>query len=239
MDQVQCAILKTFENTVKVLMENNRGGYDSSSLDNIFEQLQSIRQSISELSSRINRMEMKCNCNMDSGDDVWDTLPWPVEPKNIIIQGKRDIPDIFESAPIPLCPVSAPVSAPVTKTVETVTVTVPVPVTKKVEAVPVPLTKTVEIVPVASSKMDIEEDVEGDVEDVEDAAADAADEEGDADADADAEEEEGLEEFEYKGKTYYRDSEGNVYTLDDDGELNDTPVGRWNSTKSTIRFITT
>ena len=121
MDQVQCAILKTFENTVKVLMENNRNGYDSSSLDNIFEQLQGIRQSVSELSARMNRMEMKCNCNMDTGDNVWDTLPWPVEPKNIIIQGKRDIPDIFESAPIPLCPSPPP-------KVDNDVVPVPVPV---------------------------------------------------------------------------------------------------------------
>ena len=232
MDQVQCAILKTFENTVKVLMENNRNGYDSSSLDNIFEQLQGIRQSVSELSARMNRMEMKCNCNMDTGDNVWDTLPWPVEPKNIIIQGKRDIPDIFESAPIPLCP-----SPPPKVDNDVVPVPVPVPVPVQVST---PVTKTVETVvpvavtkaPVVSSKMDIEEDVEGDVEEDEDEAE--AEDEVEED-----EEEEGLEEFEYKGKTYYRDAEGNVYSLYEDGELNDTPVGRWNSAKGTIRFVAT
>ena len=232
MDQVQCAILKTFENTVKVLMENNRNGYDSSSLDNIFEQLQGIRQSVSELSARMNRMEMKCNCNMDTGDNVWDTLPWPVEPKNIIIQGKRDIPDIFESAPIPLCP-----SPPPKVDNDVVPVPVPVPVPVQVST---PVTKTVETVvpvavtkaPVVSSKMDIEEDVEGDVEEDEDEAE--AEDEVEED-----EEEQGLEEFEYKGKTYYRDAEGNVYSLYEDGELNDTPVGRWNSAKGTIRFVAT
>ena len=57
--------------------------------------------------------------------------------------------------------------------------------------------------------------------------------------DEEDEEEEGLEEFEYKGKTYYRDAEGNVYSLYEDGELNDTPVGRWNSAKGTIRFVAT
>ena len=213
-------------------MENNRNGYDSSSLDNIFEQLQGIRQSVSELSARMNRMEMKCNCNMDTGDNVWDTLPWPVEPKNIIIQGKRDIPDIFESAPIPLCP-----SPPPKVDNDVVPVPVPVPVPVQVST---PVTKTVETVvpvavtkaPVVSSKMDIEEDVEGDVEEDEDEAE--AEDEVEED-----EEEEGLEEFEYKGKTYYRDAEGNVYSLYEDGELNDTPVGRWNSAKGTIRFVAT
>ena len=129
-------------------------------------------------------------------------------------------------------------STPVTKTVETV---VPVAVTKApvvsskmdieedVETVvPVAVTKA----PVVSSKMDIEEDVEGDVEEDEDEAE--AEDEVEED-----EEEEGLEEFEYKGKTYYRDAEGNVYSLYEDGELNDTPVGRWNSAKGTIRFVAT
>ena len=34
-----------------------------------------------------------------------------------------------------------------------------------------------------------------------------------------------LEEFEYKGVTYYRDAENQVYQKDEDGDLDDTPIG--------------
>lgn len=47
------------------------------------------------------------------------------------------------------------------------------------------------------------------------------------------EEQEGLEleEFEYKGTKYYKDSDNNVYTTDDDGDVIPDPIARWNGTK--------
>jgi hypothetical protein len=53
---------------------------------------------------------------------------------------------------------------------------------------------------------------------------------------AEEEEEEGeaLTEFEWNGVTYYRDSELQVYMLDEDGDLNDTPIGRWSEEKQKI-----
>ena len=48
------------------------------------------------------------------------------------------------------------------------------------------------------------------------------------------EEEEGLEEFEYKGATYYRDAEKNVYMTDENGDLNETPIGVWSDVKNRI-----
>jgi len=48
------------------------------------------------------------------------------------------------------------------------------------------------------------------------------------------EEEEALVEFEYKGVTLYRDSENKVYQKDDEGELIDTPIGRWSEEKKKI-----
>jgi len=46
-------------------------------------------------------------------------------------------------------------------------------------------------------------------------------------------EEEGLdlEEFEYKGITYYKDGENKVYSTDEDGNVIPEPVARWNGTK--------
>jgi TolA-binding protein len=47
------------------------------------------------------------------------------------------------------------------------------------------------------------------------------------------EEEEGLdlEEFEYKGITYYKDGENKVYSTDEDGNVIPEPVARWNGVK--------
>ena len=93
---------------------------------------------------------------------------------------------------------------------------------------------------------DEEEDADADEDAGVDAAADA-DAEADADAadadaaeadaaDADADDEEAmeLEEFEWKGVTYYRDSENQVYQKDEDGDLDDTPIGVWNEEKKKV-----
>ena len=42
-------------------------------------------------------------------------------------------------------------------------------------------------------------------------------------------------EFEYKGVTYYKDSDGQVYQSDADGCLDDTPIGLWNEAKQKIQ----
>ena len=43
-----------------------------------------------------------------------------------------------------------------------------------------------------------------------------------------------LEEFEYKGVTYFKDSENQVYEKDADDDLNDTPIGIWNAEKKKV-----
>ena len=43
-----------------------------------------------------------------------------------------------------------------------------------------------------------------------------------------------LEEFEYKGATYYRDGEKNVFMTDEEGELIPTPIGVWSEVKKRI-----
>jgi hypothetical protein len=48
------------------------------------------------------------------------------------------------------------------------------------------------------------------------------------------EQQEELTEFEFKGVTYWRDSENQVYKVDDDGDLDDTPFGLWSSEKNKI-----
>jgi hypothetical protein len=50
----------------------------------------------------------------------------------------------------------------------------------------------------------------------------------------DEEDAEELEEFEYKGATYYRDTDNNVFMVDEDGELIPTPIGVWSEVKKRI-----
>ena len=75
-------------------------------------------------------------------------------------------------------------------------------------------------------------DVEGDAEEEEEEAEDVEDAEEEAEAGPEDAEE--LEEFEYKGSTYYRDSDNNVFMTDEDGDLVEEPIGIWNAEKGKI-----
>ena len=44
-----------------------------------------------------------------------------------------------------------------------------------------------------------------------------------------------LTEFEWKGKSYWKDSENQVYEKDEDGDLNDTAIGVWNEEKQKLQ----
>ena len=58
----------------------------------------------------------------------------------------------------------------------------------------------------------------------------------DAEGEEQQEEEQALEltEFEYKGVTYFRDPENQVYQVDSDGDLDDTPIGLWSEEKQKV-----
>ena len=45
-----------------------------------------------------------------------------------------------------------------------------------------------------------------------------------------------LEELEYEDKMYYKDGENNVYSANDEGEVNETPVGRWIEKRKVVKF---
>jgi len=95
----------------------------------------------------------------------------------------------------------------------------------------------------ASSVNAEDADDEGVAEDANEAEADEANaDEAEAEEEtsqldeADEAEEEGieLEEFEYKGETYYKDPENLVYKMDADGDLDDQPIGIWNEEKKKV-----
>jgi hypothetical protein len=90
-----------------------------------------------------------------------------------------------------------------------------------------------EVAPEEEEEVAPEEEEEVAPEEEEEVAEEEAQEEEQEDAE---EEEEALEleEFEYKGVTYYRDAELQVYQLDTDGDLDETPIGVWNESKQKV-----
>ena len=73
-----------------------------------------------------------------------------------------------------------------------------------------------------------EDDVEGEV--LEDVVAAEVEAEVEAEAEADEEALE-LEPLEYRGITYYKDADDNVYGTDEEGAVIPEPIARWNGTK--------
>jgi len=80
----------------------------------------------------------------------------------------------------------------------------------------------------AEGTEDAEAEVEEDAEDAEDAEVDANQEE---DEDEEALE---LDEIQYKGVTYYKDTDNQVYQIGEDGDLDDTAIGVWNEEKQKV-----
>jgi hypothetical protein len=77
-----------------------------------------------------------------------------------------------------------------------------------------------------------EEDVEGEVlEEVVEEEEEEAVEEEEEEAVEEEEEALELEPLEYRGVTYYKDAEDNVYGTDEEGTVIPEPIARWNGTK--------
>ena len=91
------------------------------------------------------------------------------------------------------------------------------------------------------SEPDIEEEdahienyAEPDIEDV--AEKENVEEEEEEQEEEEQEEEGEFEEVSYKGNTYYVDGDSIAYTVNDEGELNEDPVGVWVPEKKIVRF---
>jgi len=137
---------------------------------------------------------------------------------------ESDSQEEHDVEPVVLC---APPTTPVTPA--------PVPQDKKMEE------KEKEIVQEGVEK---EEKVEEEEEEAEEVEEDEVEEEEDVEEEVVEEveeEEEGveLEEMEYKGTKYYRDGEGFIYTIDEDEQPSENPVGYWKEKTQTIAFYKT
>jgi hypothetical protein len=89
-----------------------------------------------------------------------------------------------------------------------------------------------ESIPSSSSETSSADVEEMEVEDAEEEEEDVVE----AEAEEEEEEEEAVEldEFEYKGVTYFKDAENQVYQVDADGDLDDSPIGVWSEEKGKI-----
>jgi len=91
------------------------------------------------------------------------------------------------------------------------------------------------VVPATSGADELEE-VEAEEEEEEIEEVEAEEEEAEEEMVEDAEQEgEEVEEITFKGKTYYKDSENNVYMMDDSGELSDS-IGKWDLGRQRVLF---
>lgn len=99
----------------------------------------------------------------------------------------------------------------------------------------VPKINPVEEVREEEEKEDEEEEAEEEVEEKED------EEEEEENEEEEEAEEEGLEleELEYKGIKYYKDTENFIYTIDDEDQPSENPVGYWKEKSQTIAFYKT
>ena len=91
---------------------------------------------------------------------------------------------------------------------------------------------------------EVEQEVEVEVEaeeveaeEVEAVEEEAVEEEEEAEEEEEEEQEDmEYEEIEYNGSTYYRDTDKFVYSMNEDGELSDHPIGYWKEKSKTITF---
>jgi len=90
-----------------------------------------------------------------------------------------------------------------------------------------------------------EAEAEEEAEEAEEAEEEAEEEEAEAEAEEEEEEEEEeqegleLEELEYKGTKYYKDAENFIYTIDNEEQPSENPVGYWKEKSQTIAFYKT
>jgi len=101
--------------------------------------------------------------------------------------------------------------------------------------------KEVEVVEAKVVGEEATEEAEVEQEEEVEEAEEAQEEEQAEEQEEEQEEEDSLnvEPFEYNGRTYYKDEENNVYQEDEEGGVDDTPIGRYLEAKKKIKFYPT
>lgn len=251
MNDLKIAILRTFENTVKALLAegggmcgemecvfdaNSRG--NSAELSEICAELREIRTELAEMRTQMTQLEQRLNKKDKEKEE--ECCGGAKKVANVVVNDvwptADDIDDdmfrrsLLGQMPIPL------------RGSDSVKI---VPIIEPVVAAATPITpelrpraeETEENVPDIAEVE--EEDGEEEVAQDEGEEQEGEEEEEEEEVAEEEEEETALEEVEYKGTTYYKDDENLVYTLNDEGELNEDAVGRWYEDKKIVKFFPT
>lgn len=230
MNDIKLAILRTFESTVKALLGSGQNDvqcvFDANA--DVGQVCDHLRNELSDVKARLQQLELKSGLHKISNDIINE---WPED----IEEDSAFRRSFLSSIPIPLV-VAPTVNAVIAVNTVPIAPIAPIAVIAENAVIAVPTTpelapravETCEHVPDIIDTMHMDLDiVEIKSEVVIKEVVNVVEEE----------EEEGLEEIEYNGETYYKDSENLVYTLNDDGELNEKSVGRWNDVTNVVRFF--
>ena len=233
MNDIKLAILRTFESTVKALLGSGQNDvqcvFDANA--DVGQVCDHLRNELSDVKARLQQLELKSGLHKIS-NVIINEWPEDIEEDNAFRRS------FLSSIPIPLArdPVVAPTVNAVSVAVIAENAVIAVPTTPELAPRAV---ETCEHIPDIIDTMHMDLDIveiksEVVIKDVVHVVDDEVEE---VEEEEEEEEEEGLEEIEYNGNTYYKDSENLVYTLNDDGELNEKSVGRWNDVTNVVRFF--
>ena len=193
-------------------------GSNDNMISELKTQVFNLTRHVDELSKKILHLEL----GLPKASPFFSANVAP-EPEGLEVRRLSEIPRVVETsnsslvfkAVVSKLPSSAPAA--------------PAPVPSSSAPVPVPSSSALP----APTQMEVDDEIEVDETDEVD-EVDEADEADEAEEEEAEEEALELEEFEYKGVTYFKDSENQVYEKDDDGDLNDTPIGVWNEEKKKV-----
>ena len=221
----------------------------SSSIAQLSKQYEVQQLALNHLVDRLDVLEGTRDIQFEEEhDDPWlidststcleNTIIEPVEPIYVIHKEEIEVDShtpVMTKTP-PSSPSTAIVSVssvpPVELMKEEVQKVEPV---KEVEAVPeVEVVRKVEAIEVVEEEA--EEEQEEEVEEVEE--VEEAEEEEVEEAEEEEVEEEGveLEEITYKETSYYKDGEGFIYGIDEEGQPTDQPIGIWKEKSQSVAF---
>jgi len=190
--------------------------------------LNGLSEDIGDLNERLIRLERsRVNSDMDNIDSLVN--PWSSDAtedqfvfdslqNEVVVDDRTTVVDLSPYIPNPIIvnkKDEEKEKEKKTKGVEVVAAKVVEEATEAAEEE----TEEVEEVEEAEEAEEVEEEVEEEQEEEEDSL--------------------NVEPFEYNGRTYYKDEENNVYQEDEEGGVDDTPIGRYLEAKKKIKFYPT
>lgn len=204
----------------------------SSSISQLAKQYEVQQLTLHHIVDRLDILEGARNIQIDDNDDPWlfDSTNTCLE--NTIIEPAESVYVIHkEDSQTPVM-TNTPPSSPSTASLDTSSV----PPIELVEAVAVvePVS-VVEPVKVVEALPEVEEEVQ---EQEEEEQEQEEEEEEEEEEQVVEEEEEGveLEEITYKEQSYYKDAEGFIYGIDEEGQPTDQPIGIWKEKSQSVAF---